>query len=81
MCKPMLMCCVDVVVWGFKLVVDPFVHVHEYMRVVVWLVACLSVLGEVVHENSRILPKWQIQVRPPKEGSDAEHAKEVVSAA
>ena len=35
----------DVVVWGFKLVLDPFVHVHEYMLVVVWLVACLSVFG------------------------------------
>ena len=56
-------------------------HMFEYMCVVELRFACLRSLEEDCMKLSRVLPYWGTQFRPPKEGSAAEHAKEVVSAA
>ena len=69
------------VCWGFEIVLDPFVHMFAYMCVVELRFACLRSLEEDCMKLSRVLSYWGTQFRLPKDGSAAEHAKEVVLAA
>ena len=43
-----MLCCV--VCWGFKVVLDPFVHILEYMLVEKLWFLCLSKIGKVWRE-------------------------------
>ena len=43
-----------VVCWGFKLVLDPFVPILEYMQVGTLLVACLSEVWVGLHEAEHV---------------------------
>ena len=65
-------------VWGFRIVLDPFVHIYVYMLVGSSCYACCRFLGKVCMKQSRVLPFGQNQVRPPKEGSAAEPFVEAV---